>query len=359
MPDNGAHTESVAPVNVAGRAIGPGRKTLIVAEAGVNHDGELEKALLLVDAAARAGADAVKFQVFRAETLVSEGAETAPYQRLGCGAASQRAMLTKLELPVEAFRRIRDHCAERSILFLATPFSPSDIEVLIELNVPAVKIASTDLGNVALLDAASTTGLPLIVSTGASTREEIIASVNRLLQSTGRDRVIVLHCVSCYPTPLEAANLRAIRRLELDFHVPCGLSDHTTSIETGGWAVAAGACVLEKHLTLDRQAVGPDHTTSLDPEGFAEYVSRVRQAEAALGSGTLGMTEREEPVRRVARKSVVTTRAVAAGTVLTAEMLTLKRPGTGIDPSELGRLEGCRISRDIPADTILTWDMVS
>jgi N-acetylneuraminate synthase/N,N'-diacetyllegionaminate synthase len=226
------------------------------------------------------------------------------------------------------------------------------------LDVAAIKIASTDLTNGPLLDAAAATGLPLIVSTGAATAEEIGESVERLVRGGAREQLILLHCVSCYPTPVEAANLRAVGELRRRFGVPVGLSDHTTSVEIGGWAVAAGACVLEKHFTLDRAASGPDHAMSLTPSELKEYVRHVRQVESALGGGTLGMTESEAGVRAVARKSIVAAVSIRMGTRFTPSMLTLKRPGTGLPPDALATLVGREAATDIPSDTLLSWDMV-
>jgi sialic acid synthase SpsE len=226
------------------------------------------------------------------------------------------------------------------------------------LDVPAIKLASTDLNNVPLVRRAAATGLPLIVSTGAATREEIERAVARLGGMVAGDHLILLHCVSGYPTPLHAANLGAIRSLCDLAGVPTGFSDHTTLTEIAGWAVAAGACVLEKHFTLDRGAAGPDHAMSLDPAGLAAYVTAARQAEIALGAGRLGMTSLEHDVRRVARKSVVVNAAIRAGTPLSAEMLAVKRPAGGIDPDRLDELVGRRATRDIAPNTVLTWDML-
>ncbi len=343
-------------LRIAEHSIKAGGRTFIVAEAGVNHNGSVETALQMVDAAA--DADAIKFQMFRATELTTVDAPTAAYQRQRCGEESQQAMLSKLELTLDDFRRIRRRCEERSILFLATPFSTADVARVIEFGVAAIKIASTDLTNGPLLDAAMATGLPLIVSTGAATEEEIGASVDRLVRGGASQRLILLHCVSCYPTPIEAANLRAIAALQREFGVPVGLSDHTTSAETGGWAVAAGACVLEKHFTLDRTAAGPDQAMSLTPPELAEYVRQVRAVEAALGDGTVGMTQIEEEVRVAARKSVVSAVAIRAGTRLARSMLTLKRPGTGIRPDELPMLVWRHAATDIPSDTLLSWEMV-
>jgi len=339
------------------RKVAHGERTYLIAEAGVNHDGRLENALELVDVATAAGADAVKFQVFRAAELVTAAAGVAEYQR-ATGGRGQRDLLAGLELSERDFAQVRAHCVERGIEFLATPFGVHDVDRLLALHVRAIKIASTDLNNVPLLRKAADTGLPLIVSTGASMADEIAGCVERLRSRGAGDRVALFHCVSRYPTPLEAANLRAIAALRERFGVPCGFSDHTTSTRVGAWAVAAGACLLEKHFTLDRDAPGPDHSMSLDAEGLTAYVCGVREVEVALGRGAVGMTEPEGEVRAVARRSVVAAQPIRAGAVLSADLLTVKRPAGGIPPTELEALVGRHILVDVGADTTLTWDMI-
>ncbi|HNQ24576.1 MAG TPA: N-acetylneuraminate synthase family protein [Phycisphaerae bacterium] len=348
----------VGTVRISQRDVGPGLPVFIVAEAGVNHDGSREKALALIDAAVEAGADAVKFQLFRTTDLVTAAAGTAAYQCQTCGTARQRDLLTPLELDGQTLTAIRARCTERSLPLIVTPFSPAAVEQAGALGVAALKIASTDLDNHPLLDAAGRTSLPIILSTGAATAEEIERHVGRLLATGLGDRLILLHCVSCYPTPLESANLGAIAELTRRFRAPCGFSDHTTSVHTGGWAVAAGACILEKHFTLDRGASGPDHALSLKPTELAEYVRRARDAQTAVGTGALGMTALEADVRASARRSIVSHARIAAGTTISAEMLTLKRPGTGIPPDRMPYVVGRSAVRDIPPDTLLTWDML-
>ena len=338
--------------------VGPARPVFVVAEAGVNHDGSVQKALELIDRAAEAGADAVKFQMFRAAELATAAAPKASYQKRSRGGGSQADMLAGLELSDEAFAAIKKRCDQKSVVFLATPFSPTDVVRLLSLQVAALKIASSDLTHEPLLDAAGRTGRPLILSTGASTKEEIERCVEARGRQGVRDRLILMHCVSAYPTPLDALNLCAIASLQQAFQVPCGLSDHTTSVETGAWAVAAGACIVEKHFTYDRNASGPDHAVSLEPEQLREYIERIRAVERSMGDGRLGMSSIEEDVRRVARRSIVAGKSIPLGTVLTEAMLTSKRPGTGISPTHLRRLLGRTATVDISLDTVLSWDMV-
>lgn len=355
-----AENANAAPgcVRIGGRLIGSGQPAFIIAEAGVNHDGSLAKAFALVDAASEAGADAVKFQMFRAADLVAAQAPTAAYQQSATGDKSQRDMLRKLELGPSEFAQIKARCDDRGVLFLATPFGVNEVREIARLGTPAIKTASTDLTNWPLLDAAIATGLPLVVSTGAATEHEICEAVAHIARRGARDRLVLLHCVSSYPTPLEKANLRAIGCLHDMFDLPVGFSDHTTSLETGGHAVACGACVLEKHFTLDRKAAGPDHALSLEPPQLTEYIRRVREAESALGTGGIGMTNIEHSVRAVARRSVVAAVEIPRGAVISQAMLALKRPGTGLAPEMIPNLLGRRARQTIPADALLAWSML-
>lgn len=334
------------------------RATYVIAEAGINHDGHLDKALALIDAAANAGADAVKFQMFQAADLTTADAAQAEYQKACSPAASQRQMLSALELGDEAWPVLVRRCHERGIDFLATPFGPAEVERLAALGAKAIKVASTDLTNTRMLDAALATALPVLLSTGASLEGEIDGAVERFRRAGAMDRLTLMHCVSCYPTPLEAANLRRIVALRGRYGVSTGFSDHTLSTWTGSWAAALGAVVIEKHLTLDRSAGGPDHAMSLCPEKLREYVARIREVEAALGTGRIDMHEAEQDVRRVARRSIVAARDLPAGAVLTASALALKRPGTGLPADALDALTHRRLRVPVSADTVLTWDMV-
>jgi len=347
--------ERVREVRIGAARVGRSLPVWIMAEAGVNHDGSLDKALRMVDAAADCGVNAVKFQIFRAEQIVTRSASVAKYQQRD-GHRSQFELLKRLELHDNAFVRLREHCARREVAFVATPFSPSDLERLRKLDPAAIKIASTDLVNPPLLRLACETHLPLIASTGAATRDEVSQAARALREHGAQNRLVMLHCVSAYPTPVDAANLRAIRTLEQACGVPAGFSDHTRSIEMGGWAAAAGACLLEKHFTLDRDAPGPDHRMSLEPDELRDYVASTRRVEQSLGDGVLDCLEIERDVRRAARKSVVAARELEAGTRLSADMLAIKRPGIGIDPRRIDDLIGRTLSTDVDADAVLQWD---
>lgn len=350
--------QQVADVHIGPTAIGQGHPVYVVAEAGVNHNGSLEAALKMVDAAANAGADAVKFQAFTADALVTADADAAAYQQQHTGVTTQHEMLRQLELTITEFAAIRDRCRHRGVEFLATPFTVRDLEALLDLGVQAIKLASTDLNNVPLLRAAADTALPLIVSTGAANTDEIHTAVGRLDDWGARERTVLLHCVSSYPTKWADANLRAIGELHRQFGLHTGFSDHTLSPDAGALSVAAGARVLEKHFTLDRLLPGPDQPMSLEPAQLARYVDGARRAEAALGSGCLDALPSEQEVRRLARKSLVAARQIAAGELLTPALVTAKRPGGGLAPDELDRVLGKRAVESIEADTQLNLEMV-
>lgn len=350
--------ESMDTVLIGSRRVGQGQSTFVIAEAGINHDGSMGRALQMVDVAARAGADAVKFQLFTAKDLVTRQAPTAAYQSNATGDTSQQAMLSRLELLDDVFRRVRDRCMARSILFLATPFGLVEVDRAVALDVNAIKIASTDLTNPVLLERAVSTSLPIILSTGASTTAEIHDAVAHVQTLGGGERLILLHCVSRYPTPISAINLRCVSVLHRRFGVPTGLSDHTTEMDVGALAVAAGACMIEKHFTLDPGASGPDHAMSLSPTQLGGYIAAIRRAEAAMGQGKIGLTPEEYDVRTAATRSVVAAKDIPLDAVLTADMLTTKRPGTGIPASALQELVGRSASATIRSDTTLTWDMV-
>lgn len=354
----GAPLECAAPRVVIGtRCVGPGQPAYVIAEAGVNHDGRVDQALRLVDAAKAAGADAVKFQIFRAADLASSAARTAAYQA-SAGTESQREMLERLELGDAEFERIAAHARRQQIEFLATPFSVPDLQRLVRLAPPAIKIASTDLNNTPLLAQAAALGVPLIVSTGAAREAEIAAALARMAAIADAGRLILLHCVSQYPTPAASANLGAIATLARRARVPVGYSDHTTLTQTGAWAVLSGASVLEKHLTLDRTAPGPDHAMSLGPDEMRDYIAQARAAEAARGDGLLGMRPGEADVRNVARKSVVAASDLPAGAALRPENLEIKRPGGGVGPDEWDALLGRRLRVAVRRDALITWEMV-
>ena len=341
----------------------------IIAEAGVNHGGSVQVALALVDAAAAAGADAVKFQSFRTELLVRDGAPQADYQRRNAPAASQAEMLRALELSVEDHRTIAARCAQRGIAFLSTAFDPPSLALLVEIGVEQLKVASGELTNAPMLLRMARTGLPLLVSTGMATTDEVADALaviafgratvdgvpgatartlwrKRVLeQTTALDGVTLLHCTSSYPAPADSVNLRAMRTLGETFGLPVGYSDHTQGTAVPLAAVALGATVVEKHLTLDRGLAGPDHRASLDPAGLRDLVSGAREVVAALGSDRKEPQAVESDVRQVARRSLVAARDLSPDAALTDGDLIALRPGDGMPPVMMWDLSGMRPSR--------------
>jgi N,N'-diacetyllegionaminate synthase len=346
----------MTPFVVRGRPLGEGR-AFVIAEAGVNHNGDLDLARRLVDAAAEAGADAVKFQTFRTEALVSGAAPKARYQVETTGEReSQRAMLARLELSAEAHAGLRDHATRRGLVFFSTPFDEASADLLARLGVELLKIPSGEVTNLPLLRHVAAKRLPVLLSTGMCTLEEVAAAVEAI-RAAGDPPLAILHCVSAYPAPAEDTNLRAMETLRARFGVPVGLSDHSLGLEIALAAVARGAAVLEKHLTLDRALPGPDHRASLEPADFGALVRGVRAIESALGDGAKRPMPSELDTRAVARRSLVAARPLPAGHRLTRDDIAIKRPGTGIPPGELERLLGRRLARSVEADALLDWTL--
>ena len=359
-PDTQASMPAQPIATLGAAGTGGDASSYIIAEIGVNHDGRAATALALIDAARAAGADAVKFQVFSADRLAGASAATCAYQRRGADAdATQREMLRRLELSRDTLTALRRHCAESGIDFIATPFGLEELDFIAHaLDPVAIKIASPDLVNAPLLSAAVATGHRLIVSTGASDWTEIEDAIATLAPAIREDRLALLHCISAYPTPAERVQLSTIAALRQAFHVPVGFSDHTTEIDMGALAVAAGACILEKHLTHDTGAVGPDHAASLEPDAFRHYVDFARRAAHMMGSPRRVCLDIEQDVRAQARGRLVLRRAVPAGARITADALAVQRPGDGIAPREFERIVGCFAARALAADTVLEWEMI-
>ena len=344
------------PIRIRDRLVGPGQPCLIVAEAGVNHNGSLEVARKLVDVAADAHADAVKFQTFRADRLVTSDAGKAVYQVKSTGHGSQFEMLRSLELPLPWHSELRDRCIGRKMQFLSTPFDETSANFLDDLGVPAFKLSSGDLSNLPLITHIARKKKPMIMSTGMATMREIGESVDAV-RDAGNDQIILLQCVSQYPANAEEMNLRAMRTLALAFGTPVGLSDHTQGIEVAIGAAALGACLIEKHFTLDRGMPGPDHEASLTPNDLVALVHGIRTIEMALGDGIKTPSARELEMARAARRSLVAATHMPRGTLVTRAMIAIKRPGTGLAPTLLERVVGRRTVMDIKEDTILSWEM--
>lgn len=331
----------------------------VIAEAGVNHNGQLKLALALCDAALAAGADAVKFQTFRAQDLVLPGAPTASYQTQQTGEHDQFEMLRRLELSQADHQAIKAHCAGIGIEFFSTPFSVVAVDLLMALGVRRLKLSSGELTHRALVEHAAAAQVPLLVSTGMATMDEIREALQWVASARGHlQQVTVLHCTSAYPAPDDSLNLKAIQAMAQALGVAMGYSDHSLGIEAPLAAVALGARVIEKHLTLDRKLPGPDHAASLEPDEFARMTQGIRRVSAMLGDGVKAPSAQERDVARVARRSIAAACDIAAGSLIEASMLVCRRPATGIAPRELGRVVGQRARVAIAAGTSLQWEQV-
>jgi N-acetylneuraminate synthase len=345
----------MAVIEIGGRLIGSGQPCFIIAEAGVNHNGDARLAYELIDAAVHAGADAVKFQTFNTERVISRSAPKADYQLQTTDTnETQFEMVRRLELSADTHRMLANRCRERGIQFLSSPFDWESVDLLNDLEVPAFKIASGEITNWPLLKHVAKAGKPMIISTGMSYLGEVEAALD-LIRKTGNDQIILLHCVSSYPADAVDVNLRAMLTMADKFRVPVGYSDHTLGIAVAIAAASLGACVIEKHLTLSKQLPGPDHRASLEPLEFATMVSGIRAAQAAIGSGEKKPVAAEQNVRLVARRSLAARVPLAAGTVLTDMMLTELRPGTGISPILLGEVVGRKLMRPVESGELLSW----
>lgn len=328
---------------------------LIIAEAGVNHNGDIELAKRLVDVAADAGADLVKFQTFDADRLATANAAKAEYQTRTTGETeTQHAMLRRLELTPAMHLALQAYCATKNIGFFSTGFDIESVDYLRSIGLERFKIPSGEITNLPYLRHVGALGGEVILSTGMSSLEEVEAAVD-VLEAAGTDRarLVVLHCTTEYPTPMPDANLRAMQTLHRELGVRIGYSDHTAGIEASVAAVALGATVIEKHFTLDRNLPGPDHQASLEPEELKALVRAVRNVEIALGDGIKRLTESEAKNRPIARKSIVASRDIAAGELFGEHNLTAKRPGTGLSPMRWNDVIGRRASRNFAADELI------
>lgn len=347
----------VETIRIGGRKIGLDHPCFVIAEAGVNHNGNLETAKRLVDVAKKAGADAVKFQTFRAEALASASASKVGYQAETTGGdESQLEMLKKLELSLDDHYLLKAYCDEQDILFLSTPFDEVCADFLDTLGVPVFKIASGELNNPFLLSHIAGKKKPVIVSTGMGTLDEVEAAV-RTIRETGNRQIILLHCVSQYPTDPRDANLRAMETMRGVFKVPVGFSDHTMGVEVAMAAAALGASVIEKHFTLDRTSRGPDHRVSLEPAQLKQMIQGIRIAEQALGNGLKEPCAADLGTARLVRRSLVATKNIPKGARLALEWVAVKRPGTGLPPAMLPRLVGLKVKKNIPSGTLLSLEM--
>ncbi len=324
----------------------------IIAEAGVNHNGSIELAYRLVDAAKESGADCIKFQTFKAQNLVSENAQKADYQKKMTGDGSQIEMLKKLELSFEEFEELKKYCDRIEICFLSTPFDMDSIEFLNSIDMPFWKIPSGEVTNYPYLVELARTGRPIVMSTGMCDLIEIETAI-KVLRDNGADDIRLLHCNTEYPTPFEDVNLKAMQTMRDAFRLEVGYSDHTRGIEIPIAAVALGATIIEKHFTLDRSMDGPDHKASLEPDEFASMVSAIRNIERAMGTGDKTPSPSEKKNIVIARKSIVAKKSIKAGEVFTVDNITVKRPGNGISPMKWNELLGTKATKDYSEDDLI------
>lgn len=328
-------------------------KIFIIAEAGVNHNGDIEIAKKLIDAAVLAGADAVKFQTFRAESLVCKSAQKAVYQMKTTGKSeSQFDMLKKLELTEDMHKQLMAYCNQRGIMFLSTPFDIESLHFLVQCGIDIIKIPSGEITNYPYLREVGKTEKRVIISSGMSTLDEVSAAV-KVLKDNGSKEITVLHCNTEYPTPYADVNLRAMLTIREELGIAVGYSDHTQGIEVPIAATTLGAEVIEKHFTLDKGMEGPDHQASLEPDELKAMVKAIRNIELALGNGTKKPSNSEKRNIQIVRKSIIAKRNILKDEIFTEDNLTTKRPGTGISPMDWNDIIGKRAKRDFKEDELI------
>ena len=327
------------------------RHTIIIAEAGVNHNGNMDIAKRLIDAAADAGVDYVKFQTFKTENLVSFNAPTAEYQKAATQETSQYAMLKRLELNEQQHIELIEYCNKKGVKFLSTAFDMDSIDLLESLNLDLWKIPSGEITNYPYLARIAATGKPIIMSTGMCDTSDINNALDALIENGAtKESITLLHCNTQYPTPYEDVNLLAMNTIKSDYGLATGYSDHTQGIEIPVAAVALGACVIEKHITRDRNMEGPDHKASLEPAELKKMVEAIRIVEQALGSTSKTVSPSEAQNKSIARKSIVAKRNIHNGETLTEDNITVKRPGNGISPMKWREVIGTPATRDFAPD---------
>jgi len=339
--------------------VGPEQPTYIIAEAGVNHNGDVGRAKELIDLAAEAGADVIKFQTFSAENIVTRSADRAKYQKKNMPKIdeTQWQMLKKLELDKKAFLQLKKYADSKGILFLSTPYDEGSIDLLFDIGVAAFKVSSAWITNLPFLRHMAKKGLPIIFSRGMSYKDEVEEAI-QTLKEAGNDQLILLHCHFNYPTDFKDINLNMIKTIKNEFGLVTGFSDHTLGITAPIAAVALGAQVIEKHFTLDKSLPGPDHKASLNPDELKAMIKGIREVEQALGTAKITVTKNETPMRKVSRTSLVSVTNIKAGTVITEKMVGIKRPGTGIRPRHYEDIIGKTVIVDIPADSVIEVNAV-
>lgn len=337
-------------------------KTVIIAEAGVNHNGELEIAKRLIEVAANAKADYVKFQTAKVAKSVSRYAQKADYQKVNTGQAdeSMLEMVRKFELDRKFHEALIEHCKKCGIAFLSSPFDTDSVDLLVDLGIELIKIPSGEITNLPYLRKIAALNLPVIFSTGMATMEDIGQTLKVLTENgLKKEDITILHCNTEYPTPMRDVNLRAMNHIGSTFHVKIGYSDHTLGIEVPVAAVALGALVIEKHFTLDRKMEGPDHAASLEPEELKQMVSAIRNIELALGNGIKTVSDSELKNKDIARKSIHVAHDIKKGTIITEMDIAMKRPGGGISPMEMDKVIGKTAQKDLFEDRLLKWEDIN
>lgn len=345
-------------IEISGISIGPRHAVFVIAEAGVNHNGDVKLARRLVREAKRVGADCVKLQTFKAERVITRDAPKAHYQlKTTDPGESQLDMLRKLELSLDAYQELIDLCDEQGIVFLSTPYNHEDVDFLDELGVPAFKLASIHVVEPSFLQYVARKGKPMVVSTGMATLAEVDEAV-RAIRETGNEQFVLLQCTTNYPSRSKDANLRAMQTMRRAFDVLVGYSDHTQTDTACLVSVALGACVIEKHFTLDKTMPGPDHSSSADPEELQRLIENIREAQMVLGSGRKEPCEIEQANTVGMRRSIVARHRIRKGQLIAEEMLILKRPATGLRPSWLPEIVGRIAVEDIEPDQMLSWEVL-
>jgi len=345
-------------IDLNGRKIGQGEACFIIAEAGVNHNGDIKLALQLVKAAARAGADAVKFQLYNVEEQVLRKAKTVSYQQKRTGANLMIEMAKSYDLPWEAHKEIAEYCKKLNIMYMSSCFDRNAVDFLLNLGCECIKVGSGEITNFPLLAHMSSTGKPILLSTGMSELSEVAEAVEHI-RASGKSQLALFHCVSSYPADPSSINLHVMKNLEAIFGVPVGFSDHTVGNEVACAAVALGASLIEKHFTLDKKLPGPDHAMSLNPEELKNLIDDIRTVESALGDGLKKVDTSERENRIAARRGLVSTCDIFAGETLSETNSAFKRPAIGVDPRFYRVVIGKKVNRTIRADEPITWDMLS
>lgn len=332
-----------------------GKRVFIIAEAGVNHNGDINLAYKLTDVAKEAGVDAIKFQTFKTEKIISKYADMASYQKKNLSTnESQYEMIKKLELSYKEFKKLKNYCDEIKIMFLSTPDEECSLNFLVdELNMPIIKIGSGEVTNLPYLRKIAAKNKSIIMSTGMANLGEVEEAINTIRSVNSKAKISLLHCTTNYPTPYEEVNLKAMQTLAAAFKLPVGYSDHTLGIEVPIAAVAMGAKIIEKHFTLDKNMKGPDHKASLEPDELKKMVVSIRNIEEALGNGIKKPSKSEEKNIKIVRKSIIANCIIKKGEIFTKNNITVKRPGNGISPMRWDEIIGQRSNKDYQKDELI------